>query len=121
MFERKVLIESLINQAREKTLEYGDSDIAANEARILRAAAQMLNADADLHDTLEIAIRANEEARKKQEPALIVNRDGWPDGNRDTVTGNCPVCGNRLTCITPRYCNEMGFYCNMCGQHIRFV
>jgi len=121
MLERKVIIKSLLNQAREKTLEYGDGDIVTNDAKVLREAAQMLNADADLRDTLEVAIRANEEARKKAEPALIINRDGWPDGSRDTVSGNCPVCGNLLTCITPRYCNEMGFYCSLCGQRIKFV
>ena len=121
MLTRKQIIDGLLAQAREKVLEHGETSIAENDATVLREAAQLLNADADLRDVHEATMRANTELRKKQEPALIVNRNGWPVGNRDTLTGLCPECGNLLVCITPGYCSAKGFWCNMCGQRIRFV
>lgn len=98
----KDVIDSLKDQQRDRLrLAGGDKEsIFTHDAAMLAEAVKML---------------------EKQVPALIIHRDGWPDEGRDTVSGNCPVCGNLLRCIIPRYANETGFYCSSCGQRIKFT
>jgi hypothetical protein len=60
MMKREEIIRSLLDQARDKDhLDDGRGEIFAEDAVVLREAAQLLNMDADLRDQYECAIQAN--------------------------------------------------------------
>jgi len=45
-----------------------------------------------------------------------LDKEGWPDENRDTQNGICPSCKNEIANITPRYRKLTG--CRFCGAVI---
>lgn len=66
---------------------------------------------------MELAVNALE----KQIPKKPTDREGYPDGNRDTASGYCPECGIEQIVITPRYYTNHKWYCRDCGQAIDWV
>lgn len=63
---------------------------------------------------MELAV----DALEKQIPKKPTNREGYPEGNRDTASGCCPECGLKQMVITPRYFAHHDWYCRDCGQAI---
>lgn len=58
------------------------------------------------------------DALKRQIPKKPINREGYPDNDRDTANGNCPECGMSQFVINPRYYAHHKWYCRDCGQAI---
>ena len=81
----------------------------------IEAAIRHIQTAADIDPwAMELAV----EALKKQIPKKPTNREGYPDDNRDTASGNCPECGIVQIVITPRYYAHHKWYCRDCGQLI---
>lgn len=130
MAERRAIINSLLDQARDKDLlDNGNGEIFAEDAKMLREAAMLLNMDADLRGQYEKAIQANEALRIAQEPLPAKDKDiflcfphpmigGDP---QKTGTGTCPKCGNYLMVGFKNKTDLLRYsWCDNCGQKIEW-